>query len=458
MNIYLHIEILVRELDSNLLLACLAAKRGHQVYISNLSDLDTGLKLGLISPGIFHTKSLTPNNNKIKKHQILKDKGFLITSIDQEANLSDHGYDSFAKTRYSEKSIDQASAVFCWGQEDSESIKKFYPKYSPKIFMTGSPRVDLCKPTFQSYWSKPKGLSEKPFLLVSSNMGLTDYTSWSHRIKFLRDAGYVERDPGAIKREFTMRSDDYKRSYALIEALTFIAKNNHNKFDIIFRPHPTEDTNGWKFLLKGIPNIKVIREGAINKWVNNAFAVLHSGCTTALEATVSKKPVITFDPFKPTLLLGQLANQLGYRVETLEDLLKISNMLFDNHSKPIDKNFFDKDLKKIASKLDIDKDKLASEKIINIWESLSNEKNIKSPNLGKLKLVFQIKEFRDNIGKQLKKFFPKNFDRFRDDTKYSYIKRDDVINRVQKLRNILKIEEEIECELISNRVILIRKS
>ena len=91
-------------------------------------------------------------------------------------------------------------------------------------------------------------------------------------------------------------------------------------------------------------------------------------------------------------------------------------------------------------------------------ESLSNEKNIKSPNLDKLKLVFQIKEFRDNIGKQLKKFFPKNFDRFRDDTKYSYIKRDDVINRVQKLRNILKIEEEIECELISNRVILIRKS
>ena len=39
-----------------------------------------------------------------------------------------------------------------------------------------------------------------------------------------------------------------------------------------------------------------------------------------------------------------------------------------------------------------------------------------------------------------------------------FSKRDDVINRVQKLRNILKIEEEIECELISNRVILIRKS
>ena len=30
----------------------------------------------------------------------------------------------------------------------------------------------------------------------------------------MREAGYVERDPDTYKREFTMRSDDYKRSIA----------------------------------------------------------------------------------------------------------------------------------------------------------------------------------------------------------------------------------------------------
>ena len=458
MNIYLHIEILVRELDSNLLLACLAAKRGHQVFISNLSDLDTGLKMGLISPGVFHTKSLTPNNKKIIKHQILKDKGFAITSIDQEANLSDYGYDTFAKTRYSKKSIDQADAVFCWGQEDTESIKKMYPQFSSKIFMTGSPRVDLWRPTFKDYWSKSDKLSQKPFLLISSNMGLTDYTSWFDRLKFMKEAGYVERDPDTYKREFKMRSDDYKRSIALIDAITYLGNNNKNKFDIVFRPHPTENVDEWNFLLKEIPNVKVIREGAINKWVNNSFAILHSGCTTALEATVSQKPVITFDPFKPSLYLGQLANKLGYRVETFEDILNTANMLFKDNKKPTEKKFFEKDFEKIKSKIYIDQNTLASEKMINIWEDIFKDGNTESSNWKKLKLVLKMKKFRDSIGRNLQKFFPGSFKRFKEDTKFSFIKKDDIVERIQILRNILKIEEKLECELISNRVILIKKS
>ena len=458
MNIYLHIEILVRELDSNLLLACLAAKKGHQVFISNMSDLDTGIKMGLITPGIFHTKSLTPNKVKIQNNQNLKDKGFSITSIDQEASLSDHGYDRFSKTRYSEKTIDQAAAVFCWGQEDDESIKKFYPKFSSKIFKTGSPRVDLWNPTFHDYWNKPKTASEKPFLLISSNMGLTDYTSWFERVKFMREAGYVERDPDTYKREFTMRSDDYKRSIALIEAISHLGNNNDDKFDIIFRPHPTEDINGWKYLLDGIPNVKVIHEGSINKWVNSSFAVLHSGCTTALEATVSEKPLITFDPFKPPLFLGQLANTLGHRVENLEDLLRTTNMFFDNYKKPIDKKSLDKDFEKIKSKIFIDKDKLASEKIIDLWESVFDENNTKTIGWRKLKFILMIKELRNNIGQKLKKLFPSYFKRFKTDLKYSSIEKEDIAERIEKLRNILKIDEKLECKIISNRVILIKKS
>lgn len=458
MNIYLHTEILVRELDSNLLLACLAAKRGHQVFISNMSDLDTGIKMGLISPGIFHTKSLTPNKVKITNHQNLKDKGFLITSIDQEGSLSDYGYNFFAKTRFSEKTIDQAAAVFCWGQEDNDTIKKFYPKFLSKIFMTGSPRADLWSPTFSNYWNEPKEISEKPFLLISSNMGLTDHTSWFDRLKFLKEAGYVDRDPETYKRAFIMKSDDYKRSIALIEAISYLGNNNNDKFDIIFRPHPTEEPQGWKFLLDGIPNVKVIQEGPINKWVNSSFAVLHSGCTTALEATVSEKPVITFDPFKPALFLGQFANKLGQRVENLEDLLKTTNMLLDNYKKSINKKFLERDLEKIKSKIFIDKDKLASEKIINLWESVYDDKNTIPTNWAKLKFVLRIKEFRNNIGKKLKILFPSNFKQFKNDVKYPSIEKEDLAERIQKLRNILKIEEKLECKNISNRVILIKKS
>ena len=55
MNIYLHIEISVRELDSKLLLGTLAASKGHQVIISDLIGILRGVKSKTLAPGIFHT-------------------------------------------------------------------------------------------------------------------------------------------------------------------------------------------------------------------------------------------------------------------------------------------------------------------------------------------------------------------------------------------------------------------
>ena len=69
MNIYLHVEVAVRELDSKLLLAILAAANGHEIVISSMGEIIKGLKKGILTPGIFHTKSLTPSKSKIDRHQ-----------------------------------------------------------------------------------------------------------------------------------------------------------------------------------------------------------------------------------------------------------------------------------------------------------------------------------------------------------------------------------------------------
>ena len=66
--------------------------------------------------------------------------------------------------------------------------------------------------------------------------------------------------------------------------------NNNNGYDIVLRPHPAEDPKVWQTYLQNIPNVHVIREGSISAWVKNAFVIMHNGCTTAIEATISKKP------------------------------------------------------------------------------------------------------------------------------------------------------------------------
>ena len=115
MNIYIHVEISARELDSKLLLATIAASKGHQVVISDLSSINSGINNGLLAPGVFHTKSLTPTQKKIERHENYLKKNFIITSIDEEAGLDIDGYDEFSNTRYSDVTINQSSSVFAWG-------------------------------------------------------------------------------------------------------------------------------------------------------------------------------------------------------------------------------------------------------------------------------------------------------------------------------------------------------
>ena len=67
-NIYLHLEVLNRELDSKLLLAVIAASRGHEVIVSD-QEFNKRINKKISLPGIFHTKSLTPGKLKILKHQ-----------------------------------------------------------------------------------------------------------------------------------------------------------------------------------------------------------------------------------------------------------------------------------------------------------------------------------------------------------------------------------------------------
>ena len=89
------------------------------------------------------------------------------------------------------------------------------------------------------------------------------------------------------------------------------------------RPHPIGDIEIWKILLDGIPNVHIIREGAISSWVKKSFAVMHHACTTAIECTISNKPLVTYaaSELEDHLYQNNLSNQLGYIVDSKEKLL-----------------------------------------------------------------------------------------------------------------------------------------
>jgi surface carbohydrate biosynthesis protein len=456
MNIYLHIEISSRELDSKLLLATLAASRGHQVIVSDLFGILKGVHSGVLTPGIFHTKSLTPGKTKIAIHKNLIDKGFKITSIDEEGNLNEYGYHMFANQRYSDKTIEQSSAVFGWGSEDVETLKQMHPKHSNKIYKTGSPRVDLWKSFFSDYWDISSLTPSKPFLLIASNLGYANNTrSFKEYISYEKQIGRFERDPDLLKKRFGETAEDYNKFFAYIEAIQYLS--NHNKgYDIVLRPHPAEDIETWKIFLKDIPNVHIIRDGSISAWVKNSFAVMHNSCTTALEATVSKKPVITYIPFEQQYD-SKLANELGYRVKSLDELLNRVNIIFEDR-KVVNKKELDKQLpNQISKKLYFDNDELAAEKMIKIWENIDNKNFSNSSNLKNFELLFKFHNFKQIIKKILKRLLPFKLNSLDKNPKFPPLDKRDINKKVKKFEDILGINEKLECKFLSEKTIHIKR-
>jgi len=71
--------------------------------------------------------------------------------------------------------------------------------------------------------------------------------------------------------------------------------------------------------------------------------------------------------------------------------------------------------------------------------------------------LLRVSQIKDMIGRYLRKLHPVKFSDFREDFKFSPLKKKDISTRVAKLQNTLGIDGKLECKLLSERTILIRK-
>ena len=92
----------------------------------------------------------------------------------------------------------------------------------------------------------------------------------------------------------------------------------------IIRPHPVENESPYKQLEKQYRNIKVVQSGNVIPWLYAATAVLHSGCTTGIEAYLINKPAIAYVPVEDPRIGfdAELPNKLSIRCKTHEEVIQ----------------------------------------------------------------------------------------------------------------------------------------
>lgn len=296
MNVLIKMEVRARELEGRLLLAMVAAERGHDVLLGDLRAL-LSHRLWL-PPAIYHDKSLTPSARKIALHARLVEAGFVVTSQDEEHGLLLESYDDFCAQRFSEASLAQAHASFAWGPHDGGALRRRYPALADRVTITGSPRVDLWRPEFAPFHAAlPRpGLPEgRPYVLIASNATpLTPNPFWV-MVRDKRSAYFAgPEDP----MEFGLYAH-FAREYTYLARLVRAIRRTSARFPdltIVVRPHPTEADGAWADLLGPLPNVVVAREGGIGRWIRGATAVVHNGSTSGFEAAVAGVPVISFQP------------------------------------------------------------------------------------------------------------------------------------------------------------------
>ncbi len=372
-NVYLKIEIKQRELISRILIAMHCAIKKNTVYLGNLQDY---LFKDKLCPGLFMDKSISRTASKISKLKKIRENGHIITSMDEEMGVSHENYHSFAKLRFSNETLQLTSAIFCWGDFDFKFLRKKYNKYKKIFFKTGSPRVDICN--ILKKFDQRKRLNKLPkkkYIVVASNFGTIVSKKPLWKVLSDRKHYYKKKkvDNNVENESFRFGRDIWK-TLILREYLDFIEKLSlsfKNKF-ILIRPHPSEVKKSWEAILnKNLKNVGVMNDYSSSEVLNFAELMIHSGCTTGLEAKLLGTPVISFNPLKDRTYERKFFTKCGKEINNSK---KIISFIKKNNYRKISKNqSFEKEL---DYKFFMNKSISSSARISDVIQSLIRSKNL----------------------------------------------------------------------------------
>lgn len=318
MNIYVKLEVRARELEARLLLALAAAERGHHVLVGDFRALLS--HRAWLPPGLYHDKSITPSDRKIRYHRHLRDEGFLITSQDEEHGLRTDSYDEFANRRFSDVSLSQTDTVMAWGEHDASTLSRLYPAHTRRIESTGSPRVDLWRPDMAALYEEmplPGVDRSRPFILFVSNIIAVAKNPLWEDIRNKRASYYRGLDDPSEWKRYRDYAADTIYAGEVVRALRLLART-HPEVQFVIRAHPNEGEGVWEALVGPMPNIIIERSGGIGRWLHGASAVIHNSCTTGFEAAVAKVPLISFQP--DGWRAEDPANRLGHAATDIDEL------------------------------------------------------------------------------------------------------------------------------------------
>ena len=199
--------------------------------------------------------------------------------------------------------------------------------------VTGSPRFDLCAPSFA--WltdaeSEKVPAAFRPYILACSRFVLPSHAEGPGR------PFEGQHDSRAWPKVFHMferwREDmhDFAEFVVLVKELAV----GFPQYTVVVRPHPSENMTFFRQAFATFPNVVVRRDGSVLSWVRTAELVVHSNCTTGIEAVLAGVPTVNFLPAgrNRTEIDIAVAREAGVTARNIPDVLATALQLLSGGS------------------------------------------------------------------------------------------------------------------------------
>jgi surface carbohydrate biosynthesis protein len=298
-NVFFEIETINRELDFRLYLASLCVDPHTRYYIGHhdtmfnlVGENNNGLYLGKnIRPdGPLPAQKLEGNYGK------LKTRGHKLIWLDEEGGVfwgERHEWEQMMLRSLDPVALDAKDKVCVWGDLQREFYQGLHPSCSANIQTTGHPRFDLYKPKYREYYAaEVKRLRERygDFLLVNTNFHRANTIDGLKKIFSRRSQSFTSQDRYYLLDRWLHINNVLTDFVRMITTVSV----EMPELNIVIRPHPSENVDFYHMLFSSADNVHVTSEGSVGPWLFASRAMMHDGCTTAIEGHLCDTQVINY--------------------------------------------------------------------------------------------------------------------------------------------------------------------
>ena len=337
------VEVKARDFLPRLLISVELLKRGYGIIFGQQNELKKNISY--LPTGLYFDKSLSINKEDFLIK--LKEIGHKIVSLDEEGLASRNNEDFYLNQRLTEKTINLAEIIFTWGEEEKEIILKKYFKYAKKIKNTGNPRIDIMKRKFHNIFKKDTDSYKSrygDFIFFASNFASVNHQLGEAGLRLLyKNLDRLKTEDE--KQYFEERLAYFEKTFLAFRDLVLTTVDSFPNVNIIVRPHPAEDRSSWNKLAYSRKNLIIEDKGSFIPWMLASRVLIHSSCTTGIEAYTAGKTVISFLPYKHEYS-NHISNKASMIYERKEQLIdKLNDLLYKKQSLQPASALLDKEIK-----------------------------------------------------------------------------------------------------------------